>query len=111
MSVSSLAAFAFRMAPEFWRRVSKDMKREVEAAPRRPRIDAWPHMGLHAAWIGHSTVVISIDGFVVLTDPVFSNRIGIGLGPVGRGAGAQGQFACTDEVILADLIFDMHGSR
>ncbi len=61
------------------------MKREVEAAPRRPRIDAWPQTGLHAAWIGHSTVVISIDGFVVLTDPVFSKRIGIGLGPVTLG--------------------------
>ncbi len=69
------------MAPEFWRRVSKDMKREVEAAPLRPRVEGWPQTGLHAAWIGHSTVVLSIDGFIVITDPVFSNRIGIGLGP------------------------------
>ena len=61
------------------------MKREVEAAPRRPRLDAWPQPGLHAAWIGHSTVVLSIDGFIVVTDPVFSNRIGIGLGPVTLG--------------------------
>jgi len=73
------------MAPEFWRRVSKDMKREVEAAPLRPRIDGWPQTGLHAAWIGHSTVVLSIDGFIIVTDPVFSNRIGIGLGPVTLG--------------------------
>ena len=73
------------MAPEFWRRVSKDMKREVEAAPLRPRLDTWPQTGLHAAWIGHSTVVLSIDGFIILTDPVFSNRIGIGLGPVTLG--------------------------
>ena len=57
------------------------MKREVEAPPLRPRVDVWPKQGLHAAWIGHSTVVISIDGFIVITDPVFSNRIGIGLGP------------------------------
>jgi L-ascorbate metabolism protein UlaG (beta-lactamase superfamily) len=61
------------------------MKREVEAAPRRPQIDAWPKAGLHATWIGHSTVVLSIDGFIVVTDPVFSNRIGIGLGPVTLG--------------------------
>ena len=61
------------------------MKREVEAAPLRPRLDGWPKQGLHAAWIGHSTVVISIDGFIVVTDPVFSNRIGIGLGPVTLG--------------------------
>lgn len=61
------------------------MKREVKAPRLRPRLDLWPQQGLHAAWIGHSTVVLSIDGFIVLTDPVFSNRIGIGLGPVTLG--------------------------
>jgi L-ascorbate metabolism protein UlaG (beta-lactamase superfamily) len=79
--VRDLAAFVFRFAPEFWRRVSKDMKRQVEPAPRRPQVEAWPKTGLHAAWIGHSTVLLSIDGFIVITDPVFSNRIGIGIGP------------------------------
>jgi len=61
------------------------MKREAEAAPGRPRVGAWPQTGLHAAWIGHSTVVINIDGFIVVTDPVFSSRIGIRLGPVTLG--------------------------
>jgi L-ascorbate metabolism protein UlaG (beta-lactamase superfamily) len=37
---------------------------------------------LHAAWIGHSTVLLKLDGVTVLTDPVFSNRAGIWLGPV-----------------------------
>jgi L-ascorbate metabolism protein UlaG (beta-lactamase superfamily) len=37
---------------------------------------------LHAAWIGHSTVLIRIDGFTILTDPVFSTRIGIEVGRV-----------------------------
>jgi L-ascorbate metabolism protein UlaG (beta-lactamase superfamily) len=37
---------------------------------------------LHAAWIGHSTVLIRIEGFTILTDPVFSTRIGVKLGPV-----------------------------
>jgi L-ascorbate metabolism protein UlaG (beta-lactamase superfamily) len=36
---------------------------------------------MQAAWIGHSTVLISIDGFTILTDPVFSERIGIKIGP------------------------------
>lgn len=35
--------------------------------------------GLHAAWLGHSTVLLKIDGFVILTDPVFSTRIGVNL--------------------------------
>jgi L-ascorbate metabolism protein UlaG (beta-lactamase superfamily) len=56
------------------------MKRPVEPATRTPQFNAWPNKGLHAAWIGHSTVVISIDGFTIVTDPVFSARIGINLG-------------------------------
>jgi L-ascorbate metabolism protein UlaG (beta-lactamase superfamily) len=109
MSVSGLAAFAFRYAPEFWRRVSKDMKREVEAAPLRPRVDRWPRTGLHAAWIGHSTVVISIDGFILVTDPVFSNRIGIGLGPVTLGLKRLVEPALTlAEIPRPDLILLSH---
>jgi len=30
--------------------------------------------GLRITWMGHSTVLIEIDGYVVLIDPVFSNR-------------------------------------
>jgi L-ascorbate metabolism protein UlaG (beta-lactamase superfamily) len=45
-----------------------------------PSIDpiaAWlkpPETGLRATWLGHSTVLIEIDGFRVLTDPVWSPR-------------------------------------
>ena len=85
------------------------MKREVEAAPRCPRIDRWPQTGLHAAWIGHSTVVISIDGFIVVTDPVFSNRIGIGLGPVTLGLKRLVEPALTlAEIPRPDLILLSH---
>jgi hypothetical protein len=38
---------------------------------------------LHAAWIGHSTVFLSIDGFTIITDPVFSAKIGINFGQLG----------------------------
>jgi L-ascorbate metabolism protein UlaG (beta-lactamase superfamily) len=107
--VRDLAAFAFRFAPEFWRRVSKDMKREVEAPPLRPRVEGWPQTGLHAAWIGHSTVVISIDGFIVVTDPVFSNRIGIGLGPVTLGLKRLVEPALTlADIPRPDLILLSH---
>jgi L-ascorbate metabolism protein UlaG (beta-lactamase superfamily) len=37
---------------------------------------------VRAVWIGHSTVLINVDGFTILTDPVFGRRIGIGLGPL-----------------------------
>ncbi len=33
-----------------------------------------PHSGLRATWLGHSTVLIEIDGFTLLTDPVWSLR-------------------------------------
>ncbi len=79
---ASLASFAFRAAPMFFERVKADIKRPVERASSIPKIAAWPKDGLHATWIGHSTVMLSIDGFTVLTDPVFSSRIGIRLGPL-----------------------------
>lgn len=40
-------------------------------------VDAWgkpPATGLRATWLGHSTVLIEIDGLRVLTDPVWGTR-------------------------------------
>ena len=34
---------------------------------------------MHAAWLGHTTVLLKMDGFTILTDPVFSTRIGLDL--------------------------------
>jgi L-ascorbate metabolism protein UlaG (beta-lactamase superfamily) len=77
----ALAGFVFHAAPIFWQRLSEDRKRLVEPSPRVPGFGAWPGDGVHAAWIGHSTVLIRVDGFTILTDPVFSARIGIKIGP------------------------------
>lgn len=52
------------------------------ATAGRPRPLLWPDTGVHAAWIGHSTVLLKIDGFTVITDPVFGRRAGLHLGPV-----------------------------
>ena len=54
-------------------------------APYLPDPHQWPDRGLHAAWLGHTTVLLKIDGVTVLTDPVFSARAGISLGPVTLG--------------------------
>jgi L-ascorbate metabolism protein UlaG (beta-lactamase superfamily) len=51
-------------------------------APFSPTPHHWPDTGLHAAWIGHSTVLLKINGVTIITDPVFSARAGIRLGPV-----------------------------
>ncbi len=79
--VRAHAKFVVHAAPIFWRRIAEDRKRSVLPAPQVPNLGAWSGKGLHAAWICHSTVLLSLDGFTILTDPVFSTRIGIGLGP------------------------------
>lgn len=81
----ALAKWAYRSAPAFWERYKEDLQREIRAAPERPNPQAWPETGLHAAWLGHTTVLLEIDGFTVLTDPVFSRRVGFGVGPVTLG--------------------------
>ena len=83
--VAGLGSFVYRAAPELWKRVSEDRKREVLPAPHRPDPKSWGERGLYAAWLGHTTVLLKIDGFTLLTDPVFSTRVGIGLGPVTLG--------------------------
>jgi L-ascorbate metabolism protein UlaG (beta-lactamase superfamily) len=45
--------------------------------PSRSPLDAWstaPETGLRATWLGHSTVLLEIDGRRVLTDPVWGER-------------------------------------
>ncbi|MGE5608172.1 MAG: MBL fold metallo-hydrolase [Bacillota bacterium] len=48
--------------------------------PRKPDLTHWDQQELAAVWIGHATVLLRMGGMTILTDPVFSNRIGIGFG-------------------------------
>jgi L-ascorbate metabolism protein UlaG (beta-lactamase superfamily) len=106
---SGLVVFALRMAPTFWRRVSQDLKRDVVVPARSPQIAAWTSTGIHATWIGHSTVLLSIDGFTILTDPVFSKRIGLGIGPVTVGfKRLVGPAISLREIPTPDLILLSH---
>ena len=79
------ARFLRKAAPAFLREFSKEYKRETVPAPKRPRPLLWPDPGLHATWLGHSTVLLKIEGFTILTDPVFSLRIGLNFGPLTLG--------------------------
>jgi L-ascorbate metabolism protein UlaG (beta-lactamase superfamily) len=85
MRVTQLGALALEAAPRFWERYSQDRKRRIETAPFRPHPERWPAQGLHAAWIGHTTVLLRIDGFTILTDPVLHDRVGLALGPMTLG--------------------------
>jgi L-ascorbate metabolism protein UlaG (beta-lactamase superfamily) len=52
--------------------------------PPRPRLridlSRWLEHELAAAWIGHATILLRVGGMTVLTDPVLSNRVGLGMG-------------------------------
>ena len=49
----------------------------VQPLPSLNPLEAWqrkPRSGLRVTWLGHSTVLIEIDGVRVLTDPVWGTR-------------------------------------
>jgi L-ascorbate metabolism protein UlaG (beta-lactamase superfamily) len=70
----------YRTAPSFWKQYARDWKRSVLPPPARPKPADWPDTGIHAAWLGHATVLLKVDGFTILTDPMFSTRAGLNLG-------------------------------
>lgn len=85
MRAPETAKFLQRAAPAFFREISKEYKRDTLPAPKHPNPKTWPEQGIHAAWLGHTTVILKLDGFTILTDPVFSARIGLNFGPLTLG--------------------------
>ena len=83
--LAGLGTFVYRSAPVFWKQYAADMSRPIGQPALRPDPRLWPDTGLHAAWLGHSTVLLKVDGTTILTDPVFSDRVGLSLGPVTLG--------------------------
>jgi len=83
-SGSSLASVR-RATPAFWQYYRRELRRPILPPEHIPNPGAWPDTGLFAAWLGHSTVLLKIDGFTILTDPVFSDRAGIHLSVVTLG--------------------------
>jgi L-ascorbate metabolism protein UlaG (beta-lactamase superfamily) len=80
VGVVGATALAYQAAPGFWKQYADEMRRPVLTPRRIPNPREWSDHGLHGAWLGHSTVLLKIDGFTILTDPVFSVRAGIHLG-------------------------------
>ena len=103
------ARFLSRAAPAFFRELSKEYSRQTEEAPLHPDLRNWPDQGIHAAWLGHSTVLLKVDGVTILTDPVFSARVGISLGPMTLGIKRLVQpAAAIADLPHVDLIFLSH---
>lgn len=107
------ARYARRVAPEYFRRYQQERRTAIPAAPFTPHPQLWADTGLHAAWLGHSTVLIKIDGFTILTDPVLGSRCGIRVGPVTVGlrrlvlpALNRQQLPHVDLILLSHAHFD-----
>ncbi len=69
---------------DFWGMIGGMFDKSEVASPTDPlpvlqvdkeRFAAPPPSGLRVTWLGHSTLVIEIDGATILTDPVWSERI------------------------------------
>jgi L-ascorbate metabolism protein UlaG (beta-lactamase superfamily) len=48
-------------------------------AGHTPNLVHWDKHELAATWIGHATTLLRVGGMTILTDPVLSNRVGVGL--------------------------------
>jgi L-ascorbate metabolism protein UlaG (beta-lactamase superfamily) len=83
--IGAVVLYAYRSAPLFWKQYARDVKRPIRPPSVVPQPQRWSDKGLYAAWLGHSTVLLKLDGFTILTDPIFSDRAGIHVGPLALG--------------------------
>ena len=111
--IATLGAFAYKAAPAFWKQFSREVQRPIGAAPRTPDWRRWTDRGIHAAWLGHSTVLMRIDGFTIITDPILFDWCGIHVGPVTLGlkrlvapALRQGNLPHIDLLLLSHAHMD-----
>ena len=75
----------------------------------KPDLKGWEDYDLAACWIGHATVLLRVQGTTILTDPVLSNRIGVGLGLVTGGPRRLvGPALTAAELPKVDLILISH---
>ena len=101
-----------------WRRYHRQRPMVVAPAPFTPHPKRWPDAGLHTAWLGHSTVLLKIDGFTIITDPVLGEKCGVGVGPMTVGlrrmvapAMEPGQLPHIDLILLSHAHFDHFDRR
>src|SRR5262249_34889234 len=85
VGLTGVSTYLYKAAPALWQQMAREALRPIFPAPFRPQPQRWPDKGLYATWLGHSTVLLRLDGFTILTDPIFSNRAGLNLGPLTLG--------------------------
>lgn len=79
----------------------------------RPTPDSWSDSAITGSCLGHSTVLLNFLGVRILTDPVFSTRVGPGVSPlivgpkrIFRPALRPKDFAAPDLLLLSHAHFD-----
>jgi L-ascorbate metabolism protein UlaG (beta-lactamase superfamily) len=79
----------------------------------RPNPSEWRNDAITGSCLGHSTVLLNLFGALVLTDPVFSRRVGIGIPPFVLGpkrhyapALRPKEFRAPDLILLSHAHFD-----
>lgn len=78
-------------------------------AAQKPTHHKWSDDEVTVAWVGHSTLYINLFGVKILTDPVFSEKVGVGLGNMRVGVKRHTAPAMTlQEVGPVDLILLSH---
>ncbi len=97
-------------------RIIDEWRGYAPPAPLRPDCSNWEQIGdgeLAATWLGHATVLLRVGGMTILTDPVLSDRIGLGLGVLTAGpqrwraaALAAGELPPIDLILLSHAHFD-----
>lgn len=80
--VAGAGTLLYRAAPSFWQQFASEWNRPILFAPHRPQPEQWPDSGLFGAWLGHSSVLLKVDGVTILTDPVLGDRVGLSVGPM-----------------------------
>jgi L-ascorbate metabolism protein UlaG (beta-lactamase superfamily) len=65
----------------FIRRMIFDGRGDPVPPAERPEPHRWSNHALTGSCLGHSTVLLNFHGVTVLTDPVFSKRVGPGITP------------------------------
>src|SRR4051812_13310219 len=93
----------------FLRRMIFDGRGNPAPPHTRPRPAEWSDAALTGSCLGHSTVLMNFCGVRVITDPVFSKRVGIGIGPfiLGPKRYVQPAFAARD-IPPPDVIVNSH---
>ena len=107
--LGAMGTVAYRMAPALIDQLVADRQRSILKAKHRPTPRLWPDHGVHAAWLGHSTVLLKIDGVTVITDPLLYSYAGVDLRFTQVGMKRLVEAALTPEELPAiDLILLSH---